>query len=266
MEIDTSTRLLIAGLTFAFFAVLESVYPHRRAYSNKSERWFANLGVFFVDLLLVGIPLGTVAFGLIVFAETQGWGLMHWLAIPFWVKALIGFVCLDALLYFQHRLSHQVAWLWRLHRVHHADVEMDVSTANRIHPLESVWLIFLRVSLCVLLGIPLIVLVFYQIALNIISIFNHANIRFPVRIEQVVNKLLVTPAMHETHHSAHALDLDTNFAFILSCWDRWFRTYKPEAVEQGDGLPEVVLGIERFRDRHEMRLAKLLTMPFRGPG
>lgn len=260
MEIDTTTRLMIAGATFAFFAILEAIYPHRAAYTEKSRRWGANLGLFVVDILAVGIPLGTVAFGLIVLAESQTWGLMHMIDLPFWVKAVVGFICLDALLYFQHRLSHKVSLLWRLHRVHHADTEMDVTTANRVHPLESVWLTFLRVSLCVALGIPLIVLIFYQIALNIVSIFNHANIRFAAPVERVVNKLLVTPAMHETHHSAHPHDLDTNFAFVFSFWDRWFGTYKDQAVRQ-EG--EVVLGIDQFRDKHEVSVFRLLTMPFR---
>lgn len=260
MEIDTSTRLMIAGATFAFFAILESIYPHRTAHTEKSRRWSANLGLFFVDLVAVGIPLGTAAFGLIVFAQSQTWGLMHMVELPFWVKAVVGFICLDALLYFQHRLSHRVPVLWRLHRVHHADTEMDVTTANRVHPLESVWLTFLRVSLCVALGIPLIVLIFYQIALNIVSIFNHANIRFAAPVERVLNKLFVTPAMHETHHSAHAQDLDTNFAFIFSFWDRWFGTYKGQAVKQGG---KVILGIDQFREKHEISVSRLLTMPFR---
>jgi len=260
MEIDTSTRLMIAGLTFAVFAVFESIYPHRSAYTKKSQRWTANLGLFFVDLLLVGIPLGAAAFGLILFAQSQTWGLMNLYALPFWLKAVIGFICLDGLLYFQHRLSHKTPLLWRLHRVHHADTEMDVTTANRVHPLESVWLTFLRVSLCVLLGIPLIVLVIYQIVLNIVSIFNHANIRFPARIEQAINKLLVTPAMHETHHSAHSQDLDTNFAFVFSFWDRCFGTYKSQSIKQNG---EVVLGIDQFRDEKNLSVVRLLTMPFR---
>lgn len=260
MEIDTSTRLMIAGVTFALFAILESIYPHRAAYTSKSRRWTANLGLFLIDLLAVGIPLGTAAFALILFAQTQSWGVMHALDWPLWIKAVIGFICLDGLLYFQHRLSHKVSFLWRLHRVHHADTEMDVTTANRVHPLESVWLTFLRVSLCVVLGIPLIVLIFYQVTLNIVSIFNHANIRFSASVERVVNKLLVTPAMHETHHSAHEEDLDMNFAFVFSFWDRLFGTYKSHAIQQG---AEVVLGIDQFRERHEMSVGKLLTMPFR---
>lgn len=260
MEIDTTTRLIIAGLTFAVFAIFESVYPHRHAYIQKSRRWTANLGLFFVDLFLVGIPLGSAAFGLILFAHSQTWGLMNLYDVPFWLKVITGFICLDGLLYFQHRLSHKLPILWRLHCVHHADTEMDVTTANRVHPLESVWLTFLRVSLCVLLGIPLLILIFYQIVLNVVSIFNHANIRFPARIERRINKFIVTPAMHETHHSAHIKDFDTNFAFVFSFWDRCFGTYKSQSIKMNG---EVVLGINKFRDKKDMSLISLLTIPFR---
>ena len=260
MEIDTTTRLMIAGLTFSIFAVFESLFPHRAAYTQKSKRWTANLGLFFVDLFVVGIPLGAAAFGFILFAQSQAWGLMNLVDLPFWFKAVVGFICLDGLLYFQHRLSHKLPILWRLHRVHHADTEMDVTTANRVHPLESVWLIFLRVSLCVLLGIPLLVLIFYQIALNVVSIFNHANIRFPAGIERAINKIFVTPAMHETHHSAHVQDFDTNFAFVFSFWDKCFGTYKHQSIKQNG---EVVLGIDQFRDKKDMSVVSLLTMPFR---
>ena len=260
MEIDTSTRLIIAGFTFAIFAIFESLYPHRSASTQKSQRWTANLGLFFVDLLLVGIPVGAAAFWFILFAESQNWGLMNQIDSPFWIKAVIGFICLDGLLYFQHRLSHKLPILWQLHRVHHADTEMDVTTANRVHPLESIWLIFLRVSLCILLGIPLLVLIFYQIALNVVSIFNHANIRFPTGIERAINKLFVTPAMHETHHSADIKDFDTNFAFVFSFWDRCFGTYKNQSIKQNG---EVVLGIDQFRDKKDVNVISLLTMPFR---
>ena len=260
MEIDTSTRLIIAGLTFAIFAIFESLFPHRAVYTQKFKRWTANLGLFLVDLLLVGIPLGAVAFSFILFAQSQTWGLLNLYELSFWVKLIVGFICLDGLLYFQHRLSHKIPGLWRLHRVHHADTEMDVTTANRVHPLESVWLTFLRVSLCVLLGIPLLVLIFYQISLNVISIFNHANIRFPANIERAINKFLVTPAMHETHHSSHVKDFDTNFAFIFSFWDRFFGTYKAQSIKHNG---EVILGIDQFRDTKEMNLVSLLTMPFR---
>lgn len=260
MEIDTSTRLMIAGLTFSLFAIFELLYPSRPIYTQKSKRWSANLGLFLFDLLLVGIPLGAVAFGFILFAQSQNWGLMNQFDLNFWIKAVIGFICLDGLLYFQHRLSHRVPILWRLHRVHHADTEMDVTTANRIHPLESMWLIFLRVSLCALLGIPLLVLIFYQVALNVVSIFNHANINFPPKVERVLNMFFVTSAMHETHHSAHQHDLDTNFAFISSWWDKCFGTYKKEAIKENG---EVVLGIDQFRDKKDVSVVRLLTMPFR---
>lgn len=260
MQIDTPTRLMIAGLVFVVFALWEVYWPQRQSIFSRSRRWSGNLGLFVADLLLIGIPLQGIALGTVVLAETNSFGLMNWLQLPWALKAVIGFLALDAMFYFQHRLSHAVPLLWRLHRVHHADTEMDVSTANRVHPLESLWLTFLRVVLAVSLGIPLLVLIGFQIALNIVSLFNHANIELPASVDRVIRRVFVTPNMHETHHSAHTEDYDTNFSFIFSFWDRVFRTYK-RASTPVDGI--VRLGLDEFRSEQDASLGRLLLQPFR---
>lgn len=260
MYIDTTTRLVIAGAAFVFFALLETARPQRALELGRTTRWSGNLGVFATDLLLIGLPLQGLAFTVLIWAETHQVGIMNWLDMPFAVRALIGFLALDALFYFQHRLSHSLPVLWRLHRVHHADTEMDVSTANRVHPLESLWLTFLRVCLAIALGIPIVVIIVFQIALNIVSIFNHANLKIPDWLDRIIRWIIVTPNMHETHHSAHDADYDTNFSFIFSFWDRIFGTYKPETTTRNG---KVVLGLDEFRGLHETDLLKLLSMPFR---
>ena len=260
MEIDTLTRLIITVSVFSCFASLELLYPNRTAHTEKPKRWFANLGIFFVTLLVVGIPIGVFSLGLLAYSESRGWGLMNVLDLPNWVEVIIGFLLLDALLYFQHRLSHSLPILWRLHRVHHADTEMDVTTANRIHPLETCWLIFLRTIFCILLGIPLLALELYLIALSVVSIFNHTNVRLPIQAEKWISKLLVTPLMHETHHSAEVEDFDTNFSFLFSFWDRCFGTYREQPVAKAS---QITFGINQFREKNEISVGKLLTQPFR---
>jgi sterol desaturase/sphingolipid hydroxylase (fatty acid hydroxylase superfamily) len=157
-------------------------------------------------------------------------------------------------------VSHSVPVLWRLHRVHHADTEMDVSTANRIHPLETLWVTFLRITLAVTLGIPIAAFIAFLIALNVLSIFNHANVSLPEKADRFLRLLFVTPNMHETHHSVHQHDYDTNFAFIFSFWDRVFKTYKSETTPL-DG--RIALGLDAFRSSEDTSFTRLLAMPLR---
>jgi sterol desaturase/sphingolipid hydroxylase (fatty acid hydroxylase superfamily) len=260
MEFDLTARLALIGLAFVLLAVFEVAWPQRESLLKRGIRWRGNVGLFLFDVLAIGIPINGVVFGILLWAEAQDAGLMSQLSLPFVAMAVIGFLALDALFYFQHRIAHVVPVLWRLHRVHHADTAMDVSTAHRVHPLETLWVTFLRVSLAVLLGIPIEVFVAFVVALNLLSMFNHSNISLPVRVERALRLLIVTPQMHETHHSAHRRDYDTNFAFVFSFWDRLFRTHKP-ATETVDG--RVVLGLDEFRDAKEAGVVRLLTMPFR---
>ena len=263
MEIDTSTRLVIAGATFAFFAILEAIYPHRAAYTEKSRRWGANLGLFVVDLLAVGIPLGTVAFGLILFAESQTWGLMHMIDLPFWVKAVVGFICLDALLYFQHRLSHKAPLLWRLHRVHHADPDFDVSTGLRFHPLEIILSMLIKIAVVVLIGAPLLAVITFEIVLNATSLFNHGNVAIPARLERPLRYLLVTQEMHRIHHSQTMHETNSNYSFNLSLWDRLFNSYTEQAEAGSDGIR---IGLSDYPDQHQTtRLPGMLMIPFSRP-
>ncbi len=260
MEFDLATRLgLLLGF-FLLFALLEHLRPHRLRVLSRKKRWSGNIGLFLFDVVVVGLPLNGLIFAILWWVQQNQIGLMNALPMPAVVQVILGVLALDALMYFQHRLSHAQPLLWRLHRVHHADTEMDVTTANRVHPLESLWIAFLRVLLAVILGIPVVAVVMYLVALNIFSLFNHVNLHLPDQVDRVLRWIMVTPAMHETHHSAHIQDFDRNFAFVFSFWDRIFRTYKP-ATHQVMGQTE--LGLGEFRGSDEARLLRLLTMPFR---
>ena len=260
MEFDLTTRLMLVGVVFALLAVFEVVWPQRKILFGRGARWRGNLGVFLFDVLVIGIPINGLVFGVLFWAETQHIGIMNGLSLPFVVKFVIGFLALDAMFYFQHRLSHIVPVLWRLHGVHHADTGMDITTANRIHPLETLWVTFLRVLLAVLLGIPIAAFLAFVVTLNLLSMFNHANIRLPEWVDRSLRLLIVTPGMHETHHSVHRHDLDTNFSFVFSFWDRLFGTYRPETTSVNG---EIMLGIDDFRGVEDTSFVRLMTMPFR---
>jgi sterol desaturase/sphingolipid hydroxylase (fatty acid hydroxylase superfamily) len=260
MDFDLTTRLALIGLTFFLLAVFEAIWPQREQLFNRAIRWRGNLGVFLFDVLVIGIPLNGIVFGILYWTESQNIGLMNWMSLPFSVKVVIGFLALDAMFYFQHRISHFVPLLWRLHRVHHADTGMDLTTANRIHPLETVWVTLLRVSLAVILGIPIAAFIAFVVSLNLLSMFSHANLRLPPFIDWVLRLLIVTPSMHETHHSSHRQDFDTNFAFVFSFWDRLFGTYKNTTTALD---AQIELGLDEFRGVEDTGVLRLLTMPFR---
>ena len=261
--IGSGTRLgLIAGFSLVF-AALEVIWPLRKASVPRTKRWPGNISLFLFDVFVVGLPVNAAVFAALSLIESRHLGLLNLASLPLAAKILIGILALDAMFYFQHRLSHRVQWLWRLHAVHHADIEMDVTTANRVHPLESLWVAFLRISLALLLGIPEIAFVIFLVLLNTVSLFNHTNLFLPTRFERVLRLVLVTPRMHETHHSRHASDFDTNFSFVFSFWDRLFATYKRSTTKLDHG---VELGLDGFRALQDFRLPRLLTMPFRAAG
>jgi sterol desaturase/sphingolipid hydroxylase (fatty acid hydroxylase superfamily) len=260
MEFDLTTRLTLLVGFFMFFACLEHFHPHRFRVLSRKKRWSGNISLFLFDVVVVGLPFNGLIFAVLWWVQQDQIGLMNALPMPAAAQVVVGVLALDALMYFQHRLSHVQPLLWRLHRVHHADTEMDVTTANRVHPLESLWIAFLRVSLAVILGIPVLAVVVYLVALNIFSLFNHVNLHLPHMFDRVLRWIIVTPAMHETHHSAHVQDFDRNFSFVFSIWDRIFKSYKPYTHQE---MGQIELGLEEFRGSDEARLFKLLTMPFR---
>lgn len=223
-------------------------------------RWPNNLGVTILDALLVRIVLPTSAVGFGVLAESRGWGLFNLLSFPAWLEVTLAVVLLDLAIYGQHVLFHYVPALWRFHRMHHADLDVDVSTGARFHPLEVLLSFVLKFAAVAGLGAsPLSVLIF-EILLNATSLFNHSNLRLPPRIDRTLRYLVVTPDMHRIHHSVVNRETNSNFGFNLPWWDRLFRTYRPQP---GAGHEGMTVGLDRFRDARELRLDRMLTQPFR---
>ena len=198
--------------------------------------------------------------GFALLAEARGWGLLNVLAWPAWLELLLALVVLDLAIYLQHRVFHSVPVLWRLHRMHHADLDVDVSTGARFHPVEILLSLGLKLLVIVSLGAAALAVLLFEIALNATSMFNHSNVRIPPAIESALRWLLVTPDMHRVHHSMLRRETDSNFGFNFPWWDRLLGTYRHQPEAGHDG---VTLGIDHFRDPKELRLDRMLAQPFR---
>jgi sterol desaturase/sphingolipid hydroxylase (fatty acid hydroxylase superfamily) len=206
----------------------------------------------------IAAPTGAVGFALL--AEERGWGLFHIVALPAWLELLLALFLLDLAIYLQHRLFHYAPVLWRLHRMHHADLDVDVTTGARFHPVEILLSLGIKFLVVVPLGTPPLAVLLFEIALNGTSMFNHSNVRVAPAIERVLRWLVVTPDMHRVHHSIVRRETDSNFGFNFPWWDRLFGTYRPQPEA---GHQAMTLGIGQFRDPRELRLDRMLTQPFR---
>jgi len=259
---ELAIRLAAFAGVFSAMALWELLAPRRPLAVGRSPRWPSNLGILVADVLAVRLLLPTAAAGVALVAAERGFGLFHVIGLPFWLAAPIGFLALDLVIYGQHVMFHHVPWLWRLHRMHHADLDIDVTTGVRFHPVEILLSLVIKIATVALLGIPAAAVVCFEVVLNATSMFNHANASLPAWLDRVARLMLVTPDMHRVHHSVLRQETDSNFGFNLPWWDRLFGTYRAEPRAGHDGM---TIGLPVFRDPGELRLDRLLTQPFRVP-
>ena len=241
--------------------VLERAFP-RRPQRLSWRRWPANFGLVVLSSLLVRLLAPAAAMGAALYAESQGLGLLRWLEVNGLVGGVLAVLLLDLLIYFQHRVFHAVPVLWRLHRVHHADPELDASSGLRFHPVEILLSMAIKMAAVVALGAPAEAVLMFEVLLNATSLFNHANLALPAWVDGALRLVLVTPDMHRVHHSEVREETDSDFGFCLSCWDRLFGTYRAEPAAGQLGM---VIGVVEFRADQEQRLDRLLAQPFRDP-
>ncbi len=240
---------------FVLFAAMEYWRPFRVA---PRQRWLANLGLLVIASALLRLLFPLAATGVALWAQQRGWGLMNAVDSALWWRELVGVVVLDLVIYWQHRLFHRLPWLWRLHRVHHADTAVDVSTGLRFHPLEFLLSMLIKVSVIIALGIaPLAVLVF-ELLLNGCAMFNHSNIALSSRWERRARRLLITPTLHRIHHSRRREESQRNYGFSVPYWDWLFGSYCARSADGDDG---VVLGLPAAK-QYPSRLSLLLWLPF----
>lgn len=261
MSIEEQLRLTIFLVILLTMMMVELLAPRRKT-QNRTIRWSANLGIIVVNtLLLMLLPLTAV--GAALFSIYNQVGLFLWLELPLWPSIILSLLILDATIYWQHRFFHAIHSVWPIHRMHHTDTEFDVTTALRFHPIEIIISMIIKVGVVILIGAPLLAVIAFEIILNGTALFNHSNIKLPLVVDRVVRWVWVTPDMHRVHHSIHADEYNTNFGFNLSIWDRIFSSY---TAQPKDGHVEMKIGQDRYRERSEARLDKLLTQPFRATG
>ena len=251
-----------------FFAVLLAMMlwewrkPRRALSLPRARRWPANLGIIVVDSVVLRLVFPVLAVGAAELAAARGWGLFHGLNAPFWLALPASLLILDLAIYTQHVVFHKVAVLWRLHRMHHTDLDFDVTTALRFHPLEIVLSMLIKLVLVTLLGVPAVAVMLFEVILNATAMFNHGNVGLPRRLDRALRWILVTPDMHRVHHSIRPEETDSNFGFNLPWWDRLFGTYRDQPR---DGHAGMCIGLEYFRDRRAIGLYALLLQPFLNP-
>jgi sterol desaturase/sphingolipid hydroxylase (fatty acid hydroxylase superfamily) len=248
-----------AGI-FAAMALWELLAPRRSQAIGRLRRWPGNIGIVVLDTLLVRLVFPSAAIGVALLAQSYGWGLFHALEAPAWLAVVASLLLLDLAIYLQHVLFHAVPVLWRLHRMHHADLEFDVTTGARFHPLEILLSMAIKLGVVAALGAPAVAVLIFEVLLNATSMFNHGNVHLPQRLDRALRWLVVTPEMHRVHHSVLPRETNSNFGFNLPWWDRLCGTYRAEPAAGHEGM---TIGIEQFRDPRELRLDRMLLQPFR---
>lgn len=254
-------RLGAFGGVFVLMAIAEFIRPRRHQAIGRAWRWPNNLGVVVLDTLLVRILFPTTAVGLALVVEARGLGLLNVIALPAAVAVVISVVVLDLAIYLQHVLFHAVPALWRVHRMHHADLEFDVSTGLRFHPIEILLSMVIKLAVVAALGAPALAVLVFEVLLSATSMFNHGNVRISSAVDRVLRWLVVTPDMHRVHHSILSRETNSNFGFNLPWWDRLFGTYRAQPAAGHDAM---TIGIEQFRDPRELGLDRMLLQPFHG--
>jgi sterol desaturase/sphingolipid hydroxylase (fatty acid hydroxylase superfamily) len=260
LSFEPAVRLGAFAGIFVLMTLWELAAPRRRQDVPRLSRWPGNLGVVVLDALAIRLVFPTAAVGVALLAETRSWGLLHTQEMPIWLALAASVILLDLAIYLQHVLVHAVPVLWRLHRMHHADLEFDVSTGVRFHPLEILLSTAIKLIVIAALGTPALAVLIFEVLLNATSMFNHGNVRLPLRLDRVLRWIVVTPEMHRVHHSVLPRETNSNFGFNLPWWDRLFGTYRAEPAAGHEGM---TIGIEQFRDPRELRLDRMLVQPFR---
>tara|TARA_R110002126_G_scaffold266704_1_gene410045 strand:+ start:528 stop:1322 length:795 start_codon:yes stop_codon:yes gene_type:complete len=261
MEHETTLRLGVFLGLFALLALAEVLIPRRARAQGRAGRWVTNWGIILAStatLRLLALALPLLAVGAAVDAAANGWGLFNLLDWPAWVEITLAVLIFDLAIWAQHLVTHKVPLLWRLHRVHHADVDMDVTTAIRFHPLEIALSMLLKIALVYLIGPAAVAVVLFEVILNGTAMFNHSNIALPAWLDRPLRRVLVTPDMHRVHHSTDRAEHDSNYGFSLSLWDRLFGTY---IAQPRDGHDAMQTGLE-WRDDRPSRFGWSLALPF----
>jgi len=239
----------------------EALAPRRPRSLSRWLRWPSNLGIVVLNTVVLRLAIPVTAVGVAALGEHNGWGVLNLVALPGWMRIVAAVLVLDVAIYFQHAAFHAVPALWRLHRMHHADVDFDVTTGARFHPIEILLSMGLKLAVVAALGAPPIAVLVFEVALNATAMFNHGNVGLPAWLDRMLRWIVVTPDMHRVHHSVVPRETNSNFGFNLPWWDRLFGTY---CAEPTGGQAGMTIGLERFRDPGQLRIDRMLLQPLVG--
>lgn len=259
-EHEASLRLAVFLTIFALMAVWEIIAPRRQLTQSKPVRWMNNIGIMMLNSILVRLLFPAAAVGMAVYVEHRQWGLFYWLDWPAAVEIPVSLLLLDLAIYGQHVMLHYVPLFWKFHRMHHADLDLDVTSGARFHPVEILFSMVLKFFFIVLLGAPVLAVFLFETILNATSMFNHSNVNIPVNLDRLLRLAVVTPDMHRVHHSALKHETNSNFGFNFPWWDHVFRTYRkvPEHGHLG-----MTIGLDNIRDMKACSwLPGMLKIPF----
>jgi sterol desaturase/sphingolipid hydroxylase (fatty acid hydroxylase superfamily) len=264
MNNEAVSRLVFFVGIFALIAIWERMSPRRSMTTSKKVRWISNLGITLINPLVVRLLFPILAVDMALKTQEGGWGLLNNVSLPFWLKLVVGIVVLDLVIYLQHVMFHAIPILWRLHMMHHADLDYDLTTGLRFHPIEIILSMVIKLSVVAALGPPAAAVLIFEIILNAMAMFNHGNIRIPLGLDRILRYFVVTPDMHRVHHSVIIRETNSNYGFNLSWWDRLFGTYCAQPAKGHEGM---TIGLSQFREPKKLTLPRLLALPFIGdPG
>jgi sterol desaturase/sphingolipid hydroxylase (fatty acid hydroxylase superfamily) len=260
MQNEGPIRLTIFLSVLVIMALWEWLAPRRDLRHGKLRRWGGNLAIVALNTLVVRLLFPILAVGTAVWAEQRGWGLFNQIELPAWLEVAVAAILLDMAIYWQHRLFHIVPLFWRMHRMHHADLDFDVTTALRFHPLEIIVSMVIKLALVLLLGPAALAVLIFEVLLNGTAMFNHANARLPLGLDRILRLVVVTPDMHRVHHSVEAGEYNSNFGFNLPWWDRLFGSYQ---AQPGAGHDDMQIGLSAYGGDVCANLLWMLVLPFK---
>ena len=257
---EATIRLGMFLAVFVIMASLEFIFPRRKLVVSKAKRWASNLGIIALNTIIIRLLFPTAALGVALIVEDRQWGLFNLLEIPYWAGVILSVAMLDLVIYGQHVLMHKLPILWRLHRVHHVDLDFDVTTGGRFHPIEIIFSMLIKFAAIIVLGAPALAVVVFEVLLNGTAMFNHSNVRLPLALDRTLRLFVVTPDMHRVHHSVLRRETDSNYGFNLPWWDRLFGTYRDQP-ESGHSAMQI--GLKDIHDQNLcINLVGMLKLPF----
>lgn len=259
---ETVIRLGVFFSVLLVIAGLEVLFPRRQLKLSKGLRWRNNLALVVLDAIVLRLLFPAALVGFTLFANNNGWGLFNYFQVPLLIAAIVSVIILDLVIYLQHVMVHAVPLFWRVHRVHHADLDYDVTTGTRFHPFEIILSMLIKFAAVCVLGPPVVAVILFEVLLNASAMFNHGNLRLPPGLDKILRLIIVTPDMHRVHHSVYDDETNSNFGSNFSLWDRLFGTYKAQPRDGHEGMQ---IGLRGFQKQDQVaKLPGLLILPFVG--